>query len=933
MRIPIATFRIQFHADFGFNAAKAIIAYLSDLGISDLYASPIFKARQGSLHGYDIVDPNQLNPELGTEAEFQALIAALQAKKMGWLQDIVPNHMAYDSQNTYLMDVLEHGPASEFVDYFDIDWDYAYEDINNRVLTPLLGDFYDRCLERGEIQLTYDQNGFHICYYELTLPVRIESYAQLITHDFGRLARMLDRQHPDYIKLLGILYLVKNIQPEISGQQRKDQVAFVKQILWELYQTNEEIQALIAQNLKTFNGIANEPSSFDLLDQLLCDQYYRLSFWKVGAEELNYRRFFTINELICLRIDDPKVFHQTHTLIAQLVTEQVFTGLRVDHIDGLYDPAQYLTALRQKVGDVYLIIEKILEWQEQLPRRWPVQGTVGYDFLNYVNGIFCRQENESRFNQIYRQFTASDLSFRQLFLDKKRLIAEKNLAGDVDNLARFLKRISSQYRYGRDLTQGGLKQAILEVLVAFPVYCTYINQGGIEKNDLTHIQAAIATARTQIPHLVNELNLIERFLLLEYEESLPEEERAQWLHFVMRLQQFTGPLMAKGVEDTLLYVYNRFISLNEVGGSPERFGLSLTAFHHYQKSQIEHWPHKLNATSTHDTKRSEDVRARLNVLSELPDQWESAVQSWRELNQPHKRELTDCQVPDANDEYFLYQTLVGAYPFEEGDRPLFTERVKQYVIKAVREAKVHTAWLQPDNAYEDGFSQFVDRILDPSPQNLFLPQFQDFWTAIADYGIYNSLSQTLLKIAAPGVPDFYQGTDLWDFSLVDPDNRRPVDYHQRQQSLQHLQAGLHSDSLGLCGQLLETRRTGQIKQFLILRALALRHHYRAIFEQGHYLPITVMGPFEKHIIAFARHLDHQMILAVAPRFLTDLVPPGAYPLTEKVWADTVLEVPSDFKTTWQDGISGQHLTSGPMIAVGQVLNYFPVALLVGESPD
>ncbi|MGA1623499.1 MAG: malto-oligosyltrehalose synthase, partial [Synechocystis sp.] len=585
MRIPIATFRIQFHADFGFNAAKAIIAYLSDLGISDLYASPIFKARQGSLHGYDIVDPNQLNPELGTEAEFQALIAALQAKKMGWLQDIVPNHMAYDSQNAYLMDVLENGPASEFVDYFDIDWDYAYEDINNRVLTPLLGDFYDRCLERGEIQLTYDQNGFHICYYELTLPVRIESYAQLITHDFGRLARMLDRQHPDYIKLLGILYLVKNIQPEISGQQRKDQVAFVKQILWELYQTNAEIKSLIDQNLKTFNGVPHQPNSFDLLDQLLCDQYYRLSFWKVGAEELNYRRFFTINELICLRVDDPKVFHQTHATIAQLVAAKVFTGLRVDHLDGLYDPLQYLMALRQKMGDVYVVIEKILEWQEQLPRRWPVQGTVGYDFLNYVNGLFCRQENETRFNQIYQQFFVNNISFRQLFLDKKRLIAEKNLAGDVDNLARFLKRISSQYRYGRDLTQGGLKQAILEVLVAFPVYCTYINQEGIEKNDLTHIQAAIATARTQIPQLVNELNLIERFLLLEYEESLPEEERAQWLHFVMRLQQFTGPLMAKGVEDTLLYVYNRFISLNEVGGSPERFGLSLTAFHHYQKSQ------------------------------------------------------------------------------------------------------------------------------------------------------------------------------------------------------------------------------------------------------------------------------------------------------------------------------------------------------------
>ncbi len=931
MRIPVATYRIQFNPQFGFRSATHVVNYLEALGISDLYASPIFKARQGSLHGYDVVDPNRLNPELGTEVDFHDLIETLQQQNMGWLQDIVPNHMAYDSQNLYLMDVLEHGPASEYLDYFDIEWEYSYEEIKgkSRVLAPLLGDFYDRCLERGEIQLSYDAVGLHACYYSLSFPVRIESYAKLITHDLGRLAQQLGRQDPDYIKLLGILYLVKDIRSDIAGQQRRDQVAFVKNLLWELYSNNAEIEAFINQNLTTINGTPGQADSFDLLDELLCEQYYRLSFWKVGAEELNYRRFFTVNELICTRIDDNRVFHELHELISQLVSEQKITGLRVDHIDGLYDPNQYLVALRQKVGDIYIVIEKILELRERLPRRWPIQGTTGYDFLNYLNGIFCQQENEAQFDRIYTQFAQFTIPYAQLVLEKKRLIADKNLAGDVDNLARFLKRISSQYRYGRDLTLNGLKRAILEVLVAFPVYCTYINQEGIEKHDLNYIQAAIEVARSQIPQLVNELNLIEKFLLLEYEDSLPEEERAQWLHFVMRLQQFTGPLMAKGVEDTLFYVYNRFISLNEVGGAPNHFGIDLKTFHQHQQSQVEHWPHNLNTTSTHDTKRSEDVRARLNVLSELPDRWETEVHAWQELNQKHKQKSGNHWVPDPNDEYFLYQTLVGAFPFDSDEIPEFTERVKQYVIKAVREAKVYTAWLQPDSAYEEGFIDFVDQLLKPNSRNKFFKRFVSFWATIADYGIYNSLSQTLIKMTAPGVPDIYQGTEFWDFSLVDPDNRRPVDFEHRIQSLEALQTSIkQGDIVGLTTKLLEHRQDGQIKQFLTMRALSIRHQYREVFEQGNYQPIAVLGPYEKHIIAFARQFEQQTLIVVVPRFLTTLIQPGEYPLGETVWADTVITLPAGVGTKWQEGITGRSVATGDVIAVGQILKYFPVAILL-----
>jgi (1->4)-alpha-D-glucan 1-alpha-D-glucosylmutase len=413
MRIPAATYRIQFNSAFGFEAARKIVPYLAELGISDLYASPIFKAREGSTHGYDIVDPNRLNPELGSEEAFDELVNELQEREMGWLQDIVPNHMAYDSQNQFLMDVLENGSDSEYFDYFDIDWEHPYEDIKGKVLTPLLGDFYGQCLENGEIQLKYDESVLSVNYYGLKIPLRIESYASLITYDLGRLTKSLGRQHPDFIKLLGILYILKNIPSETSGKQRKDQANFVKGLLWELYQDKPEVKEFIDQNIQIFNGEAGNSESFNLLENLLSEQFFRLSFWKVGAEELNYRRFFTVNELICLRAEDAKVFEKTHDLITKLVKSGKFTGLRIDHIDGLYHPTEYLTKLREKVGDFYIVTEKIVELErdyfsryEEIPSDWPIQGTSGYDFLNCLNSLFCfsQGENYRRFNNIYGKF-------------------------------------------------------------------------------------------------------------------------------------------------------------------------------------------------------------------------------------------------------------------------------------------------------------------------------------------------------------------------------------------------------------------------------------------------------------------------------------------------------------------------------------------------
>ncbi|MGB7250995.1 MAG: malto-oligosyltrehalose synthase, partial [Phormidesmis sp.] len=849
-----------------------------------------------------------------------------------WLQDIVPNHMAYDGQNQYLMDVLEHGLDSQYADYFDIEWEHSYDDIQGKVLAPMLGDFYDRCLERGEIQLSYGPDGLKVNYYGLHFPVRIESYARFLSHEISWLRRQMGRQHVDYIKLVGVLTTVKDSFPAVKGQQRRDQTTFVKQILWELYESNVEVKAFIDQNIEAFNGQPGKPKSFDLLDKLLLEQFYRLSFWKVGAEELNYRRFFTVNELICVKVDSPRVFDQTHALIEDLVRAKQINGLRIDHIDGLYDPLGYLRRLNEKTNGVYTVIEKILELDEKLPEHWPTQGTSGYEFLNYVNGVFYQQQNQRHFTRFYKQFSGLRDGYDKLFLEKKKLIADNNLVGDIDNLARFLKKVSSHYRYGRDLTANGLKAAIKEVLVSFPVYCTYINQRGGSERDFNYINRAIARARKQIPQLLNELDLIEKFLSLEYEETLPSEERSQWLHFVMRLQQFTGPLMAKGIEDTLFYVYNRFIGLNEVGAAPNHFGISLDSFHEYNQYQQEHWPNTLNATSTHDTKRSEDVRSRLSVISEIPEDWETQVTAWSELNADKKRPISDERmVPEPNDEYFLYQTLVGAYPFDDQELPEFKERIKDYVVKAVREAKVHTAWLRPDSDYEDGYVSFVETLLTPGKDNIFLEKLQHFQKRVAQYGIYNSLSQLLIKLTAPGLPDFYQGTELWELSLVDPDNRRPVDYRKRSKALKDIRERWEKQPAALLKNLLKTRTDGRIKLFLTMRGLAARNYFRNVFRGGGYSPVTVSGEHADRVVAFARHKGEHTVVTVVPRFLTGLVQPEVLPIGKSVWGDTAIALPGSTQSNWCDWLSGKPTTLKETSLVGDLLEHFPVALLVSED--
>jgi (1->4)-alpha-D-glucan 1-alpha-D-glucosylmutase len=932
MNRPTATYRIQFNPAFGFKDTQPVISYLADLGISDLYASPIFKAVKGSTHGYDVVDPNQLNPELGGLSDLEGLAAEVKAHNMGWIQDIVPNHMAIDSENRLLMDILENGSSSRYYHFFDVDWDYPAASLNQRILAPFLGRFYGECLEAGEIALQYGPDGFKVAYYNLTFPLRIESYLNLF-NNLSKLKKKLGEDNPDFIKLLGILTVLKTLSSIDDPEDRNNQINFIQHTMWEAYNSNAAIKAFADKNLRTFNGEKGKPESFNFLDDLLSQQVFRLSFWKVAADEINYRRFFCVNGLISLRVEDEHVFNYTHGLIFDLIGKGMVTGIRIDHVDGLYDPASYLQKMREKAPANYIIVEKILNLQEALPPAWPVQGTTGYDFANYVNELFCQKENKRAFTRIYASITGLKNSYEDIVRYNKNLIIQEDMASDVHNLAQLLKKISSRDRHGSDITLTTLERALTEVLAVFPVYRTYISQVVVSDDDRQYILAAVDRAKANFPALLHGFTFVRRFLLLDFPDYVSEEEKRDWLHFAMRFQQLTGPIMAKGVEDTTLYVYNRLLSLNEVGGRPGHFGCTLAEFHHFNTKKRDLWPDSLNATSTHDTKRGEDARARINVLSEMPDEWRKNLRAWIKINRGKKKRLGDLAVPDRNDEYFFYQTLIGAWPFADAEYPEFVARIKEYIVKAVREAKFHTAWLKPDTEYEDAYVSFAEKILARSDANAFLKEFIPFCQRISHYGILNSLSQTLLKITSPGVPDFYQGSELWDLSLADPDNRRPVNFDQRRAMLAAIRDQDEADIGRLIQDLLATREDGSIKLFLIYRALQAKKAHRDLFCSGAYLPLESTGRFRSHVIAFAWRYQRQWSLVMAPRFLSHLVQEGDLPLGKQVWQDTEVIMPEGAPAAWRNVITGEVLSAGQALSVADILLSFPVALLMGEGKE
>ncbi len=925
MLVPASTYRVQFSSAFTFRAAETVVSYLADLGITSLYASPIFKARKASPHGYDVTDPNQINPEVGTSADFDSLVEALHRSEMGWLQDFVPNHVAYDGGNQMLMDVFEKGRASAYFDFFDVTWDHLRENLRGKLLAPFLGSPYGETLEKGELSLEYTEAGFQARYFDSVYPIKIKSYAAVISHRLELLKLRVGEEHADYVKIVGIIYTLKNLADETdSSQAHNAQTAILKELLWNLFQTNAEVQEFIRENVSIFN------EDRDLLDRLLMDQWFRFSYWRVATKEINYQRFFNINELISLRMEDEAVFNHIHHLIFGLLREGKINGLRIDHVDGLYNPTEYLTRLRERVGDSFVVVEKILKLNESLPSEWPVQGTTGYDFMNYANELFVNGASEPSFTRLYAGFTGESLDYEDLLYEKKKLLINRHLTGDLDNLTYVLKKISITTRAGIDLTWIGLKRALEEMAALFPVYRTYTDGEQVLEQDRNYIDEAIEKAKARNADLVRELDFIEKVLWMDCPAHLSEDDKRLWLSFVMRFQQFTSPLMAKGMEDTTFYIFNRLVSLNEVGGSPGRFGISVEEFHSFNRARAARLYRGLNATATHDTKRGEDTRARINVLSELPDEWARLVREWSELNRKQKREISGEEVPDKNREYFLYQTLVGAFPFSQRVDEEFLNRIKSYMIKAARESKVHTFWLDPNHEYEEALLDFTEAVLDQTRSGEFLNSFAEFQSRIAHCGVFNSLSQSLIKITSPGLPDFYQGSELWDLNLVNPDNRRPVDFDKRAAYLREIKER-EAEPLALIEDLLAGKEDGRIKLFTIYKALGARNRNRQVFDEGDYIPLKVTGLRSRHVIAFARCRAKSWAVTIAPRLVASLITTDDLPLGERVWEDTTILLPDNAPDTWRHVFTDQSLKGNSSFALSEVFRHFPLGLLTGDN--
>ena len=930
--VPLATYRIQLCPGFGFSQCREVLPYLAMLGISHIYASPIFKARPGSQHGYDVCDHQALNPELGTPEEFEALMNRCKELGLGWIQDIVPNHMAVSGDNGMLVDVLENGEFSKYINYFDIEWDHPYKSMAGRMLAPFLGGYYSQALESGEIQLKFDQAGFSVNYYDIKFPVRIDSYVKILTHKINDFRDTIGPDNPDYLKMLGILYNIKGLTGESRESERYHQLYFIKHLLFELYQSSNSLRDFLDNNLRLFNGqdLSVAGDRFALLDDLLADQLFRLAFWKVAGEEINYRRFFSINDLISLRVEDEAVFNHTHKLTLEYIHKQFFSGLRIDHIDGLYDPTSYLQRLRGHTPDAYLVVEKILHWDEPLPAFWPIQGTTGYDFMNLTCNLFVQPETEAAFTRLYVSFTGMKQSLAAILADKKRSMIQRYMAGDVDNLARLVKTVSSKDRQGTDITMLALKQAITELLVQFPIYRTYISPEAFRPADLAYIRDAIRATRRVNPELQFELAFLERFLLLEFGENMEAQGKREWTHFVMRFQQVTGPLLAKALEDSAFYVYNRLLCLNEVGGDPGRFGLKESDWHATLLARLGPWPAAMNSTATHDAKRGEDARMRLAALSELPQPWAEALKALSGFARGRRQRVGSRLLPDRNEAYFLYQTLLAHRPFAPQEAAAFGERVKTYLVKALREAKEHSNWQSPDAQAEQAYLAYADNLVHPADATTFPPAFATLWQWVARVGLVNSLSQTLLKITAPGLPDFFQGTEFWDFSMVDPDNRRPVDFALRHATLGQLAAADTADRPALLGELVEQAEDGRIKQFLIWKGLAARRELAELFGKGEYRPLEFSGGRQGMAFGFARSLGAGTALTLVPRFFARAVGEEArFPLGP-FWEDAGVVLDGD--SPFVDVFTGRVFAAKGLASLQEVFRDLPFALLVSQPP-
>jgi len=854
---PIATYRVQLHKDFGFHKLTAVLPYLAELGVSHIYSSPIFKAKKGSSHGYDIVDPNSISDELGGERGFEEANKSAEKCGLRWIQDIVPNHAAYSLENQMILDLMRNGSASNFYNFYDVDWAYPSYWLKGKIMVPFLEEPYIDCLEQRKIQLVGHGGEFAVKYQELEFP------------------------------------LLEGSCPALS---------------------NANTEAQIEKTLRAYNNNTQR------LDALLSCQVYSLHHWKTALKQINYRRFFDIIDLIGVRNEDSTVFEATHQLIFRLLQEGKIAGVRVDHIDGLNQPEVYLEKLRNIQADAYVVVEKILGEDEQLPNTWPVQGTTGYDFLNQLNSIFVEKIAEENFIKLYQRFTKRRESFGEILYDSRKKIIQMSFASDINNLARLLELFLHKKPYSAGCTNIRFREALTEVFACFPVYRTYIAEGNCGTTVSHYFQEALREAKQRNSKIHKEINAMEQMLT----ETLFSSEA---LKVVMRIQQFTGAVMAKGFEDTALYLYCQLLSLNEVGGNPATFGKSKKNFHTFNKTRQRNWPLSLNTTTTHDTKRAEDARARLNTLSEIPDEFAVELEKWKKINKYKKTLINHRLSPDRNEEYFIYQTLLGAFPFDIELEPDFSNRIKSYLIKALREAKCHSSWLSPKNRYEDAVTDFVTALLNLKQGADFLQLFLPFQKKIAYFGALNSLAQVLLKLTSPGIPDFYQGTELWDLSLVDPDNRRPVNYAKRQQILKQAIQTRASNA----AELLEHFSDGEVKLYVTHKLLRARKNNMSLFNEGIYVPLEVKGVHAHHVIAFYRKKGNQYSLSVASRFLTNLLKPFSSP-QNIMWKNTYLHLPPYAPKKWVDSLTEKVIHTDGNLAVSEILSDFPIALLTTKEP-